>query len=432
MDHAISDIKLHRWPLEVRVMTLDRTGCLRSIIGAMKRNGARSQELDDLLDNVREYEELFPSFDNMGTSFGDRIAWLSEGDGHLGRSDIYPRILGEMYGCPERYGSLEERILIELYRELPGLKRASYRVKEKYGTTMDSEDILNTIASERSVSTEDIVPIIDRLREKVAFWGMRRIIDYPQERDIGIIETPEYLRPVLGNGGCVVLNGLKGRPMSDLFITTVRSDRRSLSFSELFQFVIGEELGYRANYLNSLLRPKGSRRTIELMPGPFMDTILYGSMSNHQIEVAGLMRDLIEKGRALRSDEKELVEYLDGIHPLKELVPELEFLISRQRTLDLLSGVADIRLNTGTHSIAEFIRWANILTGMEKDILTETIHGPMMFPGRYAVRQMISMERREISRKMRKKGVSIKDFNTISTRFGFSPWKFQRERILKI
>jgi hypothetical protein len=130
--------------------------------------------------------------------------------------------------------------------------------------------------------------------------------------------------------------------------------------------------------------------------------------------------------------EKRLLEHIRGSYPANEIIAELEFLISRKRVLGLLGGVADIRINSGSRSVVDFIRWANILTGMDKHILMESIIGPVSAPGSHAYRQMVSIETAEISRKLRKHGVSFKDFNTQTTRMGFPPWRFLWKKIDQI
>jgi hypothetical protein len=432
MEHAISDLRPNRWPMEMYVLSIHKTQTLGSFLELLPKTGAISSERNDLLESVRKYEDLFPSSDIVGGSFQEMIHSIGEGEGHLGRSDIYPRILGEIYGWQERFDVLEERILIELYKELPRLKRASFELKERLNTTMDSEEILHAISKVRRIEKGKVMQTVEHLRDRLVFWGLRRIIDFPQERDTGLIETPEHLRSLIGSGGYMNMNGLIGKPVNDLYITTDRGSENPWSFPEIFLFLIEEELGRRAHYLNSILRPHGNVRKIDLISGTTMTSIMGAFVDDRLFEVIPFMKEIILRSKELLPGERRLLDHIQESYSIEELVAELEFLISRKRVLELLSGVADIRINTGSQSILEFIRWANIITGMEKHILMEPVMKPISIPGHQASQQMISIELRDISLKLRKHSVSIKDFNTMSTRMGFSPWRHLRERIKDI
>jgi hypothetical protein len=432
MEHSITDLKIHRWPKEMHVLSIHKTQTLISFLEMLPKTGSISSERDDLLETVRKYRDMFPSSDIVHGSLQEMILSIGEGEGHLGRSDIYPRILGEMYGWQERYDVLEERILIELYKELPGLKRASFELKERLNTSMDSEEILDAVSKVRRIEEDNVIPTVEPLRDRLVFWGLRRIIDYPQERDIGLIATPKHLRPLIGYGRYMNMNGLTGKPVNDLYITTERGSENQWSYPEIFLFLIEEELGRRAHYLNSILRPHGDVSKVDLISGIKMTSTMGAFVEDRLLHVITLMKDMINRRTDFHPGERRLLDHVQESYPFNELLAELEFMVSRKRVLELLSGVADIRINTGSQSILEFIRWANILTGMEKQILMETVIKPISIPGHQASRQMISIELRDISMKMRKHGVSIKDFNTLSTRMGFSPWVHLRERIKSI
>jgi hypothetical protein len=124
------------------------------------------------------------------------------------------------------------------------------------------------------------------------------------------------------------------------------------------------------------------------------------------------------------------VDYIELSYPLSDLISELEFLVSRNRIMGLLSAVADIRINSGKQSMMEFIRWAHIITGIEEDSLYRVTFGPAMMPGFHAQQQVITMDLMKISQTLRNEGVPLMDFNTYSTRLGFTPWRFLRERIM--
>ena len=88
MENAITDLKVHRWPIETQVLSIYQTGSLLSMLELLPKGiSSISQEMNDLVDRVREYQEAFPLKDLMGLSFKDMIYSIGEGDGHLGRRD---------------------------------------------------------------------------------------------------------------------------------------------------------------------------------------------------------------------------------------------------------------------------------------------------------------------------------------------------------
>lgn len=430
MDHAISDLKVHRWPLEFQVMVVQRVNGLRSMLEQIPKNENTTQLMGSLGEKLLAYQELFPAHENMGPSHHDMITLMEEGEGHLARGDIYPRILAEIYACSERANVLEEKLLLELYKELPNFKKASFEMKDMFGTSLDIEDIQDSISKNRGLKRDDIIPSVRGLHDRLTFWGIRRLIDYPHEMDMDIKETPDHFKPFVRGGRFMMMDGLKGKPTSDLYLTLDNDHGRQMSFPELFLFLVHEELGHRAHYLNSYSRPVDDVRITDVVIGLMMASTFEGFANNREFDILGQMKDMNNRRQELLKDEIRLVDYIELSYPMSELISELEFLVSRNRVMGLLSAVADIRINTGKQSMMEFIRWAHIITGMEERSLFNVILGPAMTPGFHASQQLITMDLKQISQVLQNEGISIKEFNTWSTRLGFTPWRFLKEKIL--
>jgi hypothetical protein len=430
MEHAIRDLKLNRWPLESQMMVLQRTGALRSMLSIIPRSDKTSEPMDGLEQKVAEYEELFPVKASLGPTHRDLVSIMEEGEGHLGRNDIYPRILAELYACSERANIIEEKLLIDLYKELPQLKKTTFDLVEVFNTEPDIEDIQNALSKERGIKRDDVVPTLEGLRDRLSFWAIRRLIDFPHEIDVGIVETPDHFRPFISSGKYMHMDGLTGNTSSVLYITKEKGPGKPLSYPEMFLMLVHEELGHRAHYLNSYANPHKGVRITDVIMGLSMSSIYEGFANFREMEVLGELKDMNNRSEELLSDESRLVSYIELGYPLSELITEIDFLVSRNRVLGLLAGVADVRINSGKQTIVDFIRWAHIITGIEERTIFNAVVGPASLPGFHASQQIITRDIKELSQSMRNNGVYNREFNTWSTRLGFPPWRFLKDRIL--
>ncbi|MGA1819872.1 MAG: hypothetical protein ACMUHU_02565 [Thermoplasmatota archaeon] len=432
LERAASDLRVKRWPLETQFLTLSALDRLKDLLKGLPRSSTISEPVKDLLGMVKEYGELFPLGDISRYGHEDVVSTLEEGDGHVGRGDIYPRILGELYGCPDRAAVIEGSLLLELYSEIPGLKRSMEGLSDIYGTDPDLYDIDVEIASQRRIRVQETIPCIENIRNSMIYWGIRRLVDYPHEVDVGFIETPSYLRSCIPTMRMVNMDGLPARPRTDLFITLDPGSYRPLSFPDLVLMISKEELGGRAHYLNSYLRPLENVKGTDLLSPSLMGATTMGFAMARGLEVLGMLRDMSSRRTELLKDEMVLVESIELYCPLDDLVSDLEFLLFKERVLDLVKAVADIRVNSGKESILEFMRWAQIISGLGEAVILDAIWDAVSNPGLYASGMSISIGIRKASHEKLDQGVSPREFNTYSTSLGFPAWKVLRERVLEI
>ncbi|MGA1872653.1 MAG: hypothetical protein ACMUHY_03185 [Thermoplasmatota archaeon] len=432
VDHAISDLRISRWPLEVQFQTLRTIGSLKDLLSALPLSSLLKEPVSGLVEKLTAYEELFPIGEIMKASHEEVISALESGEGHVGRGDIYQRIIGELYAFPERTNSLEEALVLDLYGEIPNFKRIREEMSDLYGTEVDMDDIDIEMASQRRIRVPEVMEVVERLREHLNYWAIRSLIDYPHEMDVGVLETPSYLRSHVADCSMVLMDGLPAKPRTDLLITLDPARYRPFSFPDLVRFLADQELGARAQYLNSYVRPLDPVPGTDLLPDDIISSVSRGFALNRQLDVLGMFKDMSARRPELMKAEKYLVDHIEEVCTLEELTADLDFLVTKERMMSLIKAVADVRLNSGKQSIPEFMRWAHIITGIREPILFEAIMEAVSRPGFQAVSMSLSSGLRELSEIMLNKGVSLIDFNTHSTRMGFPSWRYLRERILEI
>ncbi|MGA1792699.1 MAG: hypothetical protein ACMUHM_02000 [Thermoplasmatota archaeon] len=432
LERASSDLRIMRWPLEVQFQSLFGIDRLKDLLKGLPRSPMLAEPVKNLLEITTEYGELFTLGDISRYSHEDVISTLEEGDGHVGRGDIYPRILGELYACPDRAAVMEESLVLELYNEIPGLNRTMEELSDFYGTDLDLHDIDVEMASQRRIRVQETIRSIENIRNSMIYWGIRRLIDYPHEVDVGFLETPSYLRSFIPSMRMINMDGLPARPRSDLFITLDPGSYRPLSFPDIVLMVAREELGIRAQYLNSYLRPLEVVKGTDLLSSYLIDSISMGFAMARELEVLGMFRDMATRRSELLRDETDLVELIEEYCPIDDLVADLEFLLCKERVLSLIRAVADIRVNSGKQSILEFMRWAQIISGLGEPLIMEAIWDAVSRPGLFASCMSILPGVRKTSQEKVDQGVSPREFNTYSTSLGFPAWKVLRERMLEI
>ncbi|MBN1539719.1 MAG: hypothetical protein JW939_06195, partial [Candidatus Thermoplasmatota archaeon] len=97
-----------------------------------------------------------------------------------------------------------------------------------------------------------------------------------------------------------------------------------------------------------------------------------------------------------------------------------------------LRSLADIRLNTGQQSIPGFVRWAHIVTGIDREELLGEVLDVAALPGFHSAVYSMASDLAEIGQSRMDHGISTMDFNTASTGFGYPPWRFLRDELMGI
>ncbi|MBN1390194.1 MAG: hypothetical protein JXA22_06090 [Candidatus Thermoplasmatota archaeon] len=433
MEIAASDLKLSLWPIEMKLHTLRVTGSLKTLLREIKGSGPWNGPIGNLEEKVAAYEELFPIEYDPRQDSGEVMDLLEGGAGHFGRSDVYHRILSELYSNPQRISLYEETVLMELYSEVPKFKSSKEEMSDLYGTAPEVEEIDREMALRRRIKEpSEAIRICEELREKLIYWAIRRLIDYPHEIDVGTVETPPYLKPFIGKGKVFNMDGLPARPRTDMFLTIGPERDSYLSFPDLMLLLSHEELGSRAHFLNSYLRPHESVAGTDLLPSTMIGSIMEGFAMDRELQVLGMLSDMSNRRSELMNDERYLVDHIEEFEPLDELRIDLEYLISRNRVLSLIRALADIRTNSGKQSVVDFIRWAHIVSGVEVDLLLELVMQAARKPGLHASSMIVSKGYHDVTSIMVERGADLLDLNTHSTCMGFPSWRFLRERSMDL
>jgi hypothetical protein len=432
MQAGLEDLNLSKWPLESRIVAFRKCLTLREVLDGLPKREGNSDLISTLIEKLSSYTELLYPEPILGTGTQELIGILDQGSGHIGRKDMFSRVLSEYYGLAGRGNDIEESSLVSLYRELPGLSGICSHLGDQYSTRPFITDVMTEMQKEREVPTRYVIDLSFKLRRALMDWSEKMIIEYPMESQMRLIDAPPYMEPIIGSGLSYNMDGYIGRPRTDLYLKTRGGPMTVPNLPGIFQVLLREELGHRPIYLNSFASVPPHRSEVDLLIRPLSHAVSMGYSLEREAEVLGHLKDMENRRDELLRDEETLVSLIEELYPLDEFVSDLEFLVTRERVLCALRSIADVRLNTGQQSIPEFIRWAHIVTGIEEGVLLNEVLDVAGSPGFHSAVHTIASELGEIGQTKMDDGISTRDFNTASTGFGYPPWRFLRETLMGI
>ena len=421
-----------KWPIEIQVITCYGGNSLLGILETIRnetKNEQLQEEIDNLKETVNDYIKAFHVEGVKEGSFEEVFPILERKGGNIGRKEIYPKLLRDLYDYPETADEIESKALRWLREELPRLMEITGKLARMYGVEAKVESIVDEITKRRNVEKSRAVDFVLNMREKLQKVVESHLVRITPTYDTRIVETPPYLVSLITTAAAGWFDNLTEKPFNVFFITTDPKRSAPASAPDLINDIIHEEYGHCINASNSATYFAAKPTLIELLDSSLASPISEAISFFREVEFISLLKQLTRKKEELTRDEKKLLDALRAIGDLDTVILETEFLVMEWRILRFLRAIGDVRINMGKHSATEFINWAHEQTGLSKKMLYNEVFTFQDSPGYAPCYCMAGEELRKIQSLAVEKGKTVLDFNTYVSSMGFPPRTVYEEKL---
>ncbi|MDH5437587.1 MAG: hypothetical protein OEX76_01655 [Candidatus Bathyarchaeota archaeon] len=422
------------WPIEIRAITCYEGNSLIGILETIRNeteNEQLQEELYSLKGTVDDYVKAFHLEGVKEGSFEEVFPILEREGGDIGRKEIYPKLLKDLYDYPETANEIESKALRWLREELPRLMKIAEELARTYGIETKVELVANEITKRRNVDKSRVLEFVSDMRKKLQKVVEGHLVRVTSTYDTRVLETPSYLVSLITTAATDWFDTLTEKPFNLFFVTTDPKRSAPASAPDLINDIIHEEYGHCINHSNSATNFAAKPRLIELLETTLGQPISEAISFFREVEFISLLKQLARKKEELTRDEKKFLDALRAIGDLDIFILETEFIVVEWRVLRFLRAIGDVRINMGKQSATEFINWAHEQTGLSKKMLYNEIFTFQDSPGYAPCYCMAGEELRKIQSFALEKGKSVIDFNTYVSSMGYTPRTVYEKRLRK-
>jgi hypothetical protein len=409
------------WSTEIKIVTYNNYLGLIGIIDSMAKKAPELKSLfNELRSELKEYIKKFEVTGIKNGDFAEVFPALESKGGNIGRKEIYPYILRDMYGFLEEPDEIETTALNWLNSERPSLLSITEKLAKIFEVDNTIEAVTNKIKKRSDIDKQQLLETIEKLRLPLRKLMEENIVRITPKYDTRVIETPDYLLNQISTAAMTAFDVHTDKPFNIFFVTTNNKRSPPTNLSELFQLIIHEEFGHCVHFSNSAARFDAEISLVDLLKTTLALSISDGISFHREWESLSLLRRIIKKPEAeLNETEKEFLYILKTVSDPNLFLLESEFTIYRWRIIRFLRAIADIRINMHKQTIAEFINWANEYTGISKKSIFDQIFLFMAMPGYAPVYSIVGDRIRELQERAKNHGRNEIDFNTYASSLGF-------------
>lgn len=422
-----------RWPIEVKMITKQKTDGLIGIINTIKsdtEDRSLKLELENVLREAENYLKAFPVEGIKEGDFTEVFPILQKQGGDVGHKTVYPKILKDQFDYPETAQEIEKKALEWMKIWQPKLVETTSKLAEKYGIPQDVQKVGEEITRRRNVPKSQVLQFVKNLRTTAQKVFHKNIVRITPKYDTRVIETPPYLVNFIPSAAMSPLNMATDKPFNIFFVTTDEKRSPATSVPDVMQLILHEEYGHCVNYSNSSTAFEAKPSPIDILDTYLSYPISDGISFYRELEFVNLLRRLLKR-RDLDPDEKKLLEILRGDEDDETMILENEYVMLQWRMVRFLRAVFDSRVNMGKQTVTDFVKWASNETGIsEKKIYDQTFFF-LSTVGYAPCYSMAGEALRELQELAVKNGKSAVDFNTYASSLAFPGRTIFEEKLLK-
>lgn len=427
-------------PVALKALVLYRYtgfGELLDVVRKESKDARVKKECRELKAKAAEYADLF-RLRGFGAGEFPRVEKIFRKSGSaLGREKVYPRILRKAYDYDETPRELEKKALAWIDEELPRYMRVTERLAKVYGCGPDPDEVEKALNSRIRLDPKALLRTTAVARKVVQKFVDKDLCRINPKYRTKLIETPPYLTGTMPSGAAQFFDTYTKKPFQVFFQTTDPKRDPDRAIAALINLLVHEEYGHCVNHSNSALGFMGGVGPLQLYPGLLTSApVTEGLSLNREIEFFEVSKSLEEKFvkdgmRGLSSAERDYVRLAEKYGGLKLLNMELEFWTRRWRLIRFLRVVGDVRINTGSQGLMEFLDWAREHTGVPRASMFFQLFPAHegMFPGYATTYAVVGQEIRQMEKKIRDDEKRIK-FSTYLCSIGFPPRSMYRRMLL--
>ncbi|MFI5449997.1 MAG: hypothetical protein ACHQ03_09585 [Candidatus Bathyarchaeia archaeon] len=429
---AFSDrFSSRRIPVAVKALTLYRLKGLLGILDAVRgaSNNRRLWKACDMLEaKTRKQLRVF-KLEGFGKGTFEEVELVFKKFGSdMGRQNFYPIALKKAFDYSETPEILEKKGLAWLEEELPKYRRVLNTLANIYGCDASTQTVANKIAQRGRIDPKNLVKTSKSIRRVLQNFVDHDVVRINRSYDTEIIETPSYLTQILPTAYVVFLDTFQ-KPYQRFLITADRRRDPVKSIGQLIMLIVHEEYGHCVHHSNSAHHFGGNPSKLELIYSSHQAPITEGISFNREMEFLEAAKKL-EGKKNLTRDEKAYVKLARKYGGLHLLNLEIEYEVRRSRLVRFLRVIGDVRVNTGSQGLLEFIDWAHRRTGLERSNIYYQLFPAHegMFPGYATTYAVVGNEIRSIEDSISNDRQRVL-FSTYLTGIGYPPRSLYRRRL---
>ena len=426
LEACYSHLAKKKWSMEQVILTDLECNAAQGVLKTCekyvksKRSKAAKAQLKALREVIEAWRKEFVDVDLKKRDFNEIYPLLKRSKRPLVRPD-YRKKLRAYYDYPETAEKIESLALGWLRTELPLFRKAMRTLAKRCHVPAKREKVDQALCNRMPIHPKKVIKTISELRVSLQALAKEHWVDISKKYDVHLIETPEYLVPLLPTGAMQSFDIFTKKPHCYFYATTDKRGTPIDSIPEAVQLIIHEEYGHCVNYQNSATRFAARPRDLDLIHSSFNTPITEGMSFNRELESLDTFKHLA-KGHPV-------VMAIKKYGPYDEFVESIEYVVRRWRVIRFLRAICDVRVNTGKQRYVDFIDWAAKKTQVaKKDIYNQTLlflQQPGYAPGYSVFGQRI----RALQPKIVKKGTSRIKFNTWLASRGFPPRRLLEKEI---
>ncbi len=419
------------WSMEIKIVTHNNYLGLMGILNTIEKESSELKPtFDELRDELKQYMKKFTVPGIKEGDFSEVFPILEKKGGNIGRKELYPDVLRDMYGYLETPDEIETTALNWLNDEIPRLIKITEKLAAIYELEPTVESVSDYVSKRKTIEKSKLLEFIEKLRKPLRKLIEENIVRITPKYETRVVETPSYLLNLISTGAMRSFDIHTDKPFNIFFVTTDAKRSPPSNPSDLFQLIIHEEFGHCVHFSNSATRFGANISLVELIITSLLLPISDGISFYRELESLEILKKVIKKqDNELTETEKEFIMVLKTIMDPKIFLLESEFNILRWRIIRFLRAIGDVRINMHKQSITEFIKWAYEYTGLSKKLIFDQIFLFQAQPG-YAPSYSIVGERiRELQARAKSRGRNEIDFNTFASSLGFPPRKVFEQKL---
>jgi hypothetical protein len=410
-----------QWSIETKILTCQISdqliGILETIISESKDETLK-ESLTKLKEKATEYRKLYQVEGIKQGDFNEVFPILQKTRGKIKHKTIYPRLLSDMWGYPEKPEEIERKAKLWLKQELPNLQKVTRKLAKIYNVKPNVETVEEELNKRRGIPKEQALKFVKETRNLAQKIFENNIIRITPKYETRVIETPQYLVSMIPTAAMTPFDGLTDKPFNVFFVTTDPRYSPSSNVPDLITSLLHEEYGHAVNFSNSATRFAAKPTFTELMASTFSTHISDGISFHREYEFVELLQKLVKK-KILGKDEEAFLKILKGENDTTTMLLENEFIMQTWRIMRFLRAIFDVRINMEKQSIADFVEWAHKETGLSEKMIYNQTWIFLESVG-YAPCYSIAGDKiKKLQQQAIKKGMSQIDFNTYVASLGF-------------
>jgi hypothetical protein len=397
---------------------------------------SKDPELDSkvaiLKNKVNEFKSKYSVLGFTEGEFSEAEKILTEQGADLGRQKFYPRALRYGFDYSEPWRVLERKSLKWIDEDLPKLKAVTKRLSTMLNCNNDPESVYNQLKARPGMDGKQILETTKRIRPVVQSLVAESIVGINPQYNARVVETPEYLTPVVPTAAAQGFDALTSKPYQISYLTTDPKRAPPGGLADLVNTLVHEEYGHCVHFSNSAAEYAAKPTILEILPSMHSGTTSEGLAFHRELEFLDLLHKVAKKSPTeFTKAEADFVNLANEYGGFDRFLIEMEFATYRFRIVRFLRVVGDTRINSGKQNILEFLKWAEKKTGLARRAVFYQIFPAHegIFPGYATCYAVVGQDIRAAQKPLRGDPKKLVKFNAYASSMGYPPRSIYVKRL---